>query len=114
MATPSINPATGKTLQKFEDTTDAELEIKLSRAVTAFNVQRKTSFSERAEKMRMAAEILDRDKRAYGQMMTEEMGKTLKSAIAEAEKCAVACRYYAELAAEYLKDEPVKTDAATS
>jgi succinate-semialdehyde dehydrogenase/glutarate-semialdehyde dehydrogenase len=114
MATASINPATGKTLQKFEDTTDAELEIKLSRAVTAFNVQRKTSFSERAEKMRMAAEILDRDKRAYGQMMTEEMGKTLKSAIAEAEKCAVACRYYAEHAAEYLKDEPVKTDAATS
>jgi succinate-semialdehyde dehydrogenase/glutarate-semialdehyde dehydrogenase len=114
MATASINPATGKTLQKFEDTTEAELEIKLNRAVSAFQVQRKTSFAERAEKMRKAADILDRDKRAYGQMMTEEMGKTLKSAIAEAEKCAVACRYYAENAEAFLRDEPVKTEATAS
>lgn len=114
MAIASINPATGKTVQKFEETTDAELEIKLGRAVNAFEVQRKTSFAERAEKMRKAAEILDRDKRAYGQMMTEEMGKTLKSAIAEAEKCAVACRYYAEHAEAYLRDEPVQTEAAAS
>jgi succinate-semialdehyde dehydrogenase / glutarate-semialdehyde dehydrogenase len=114
MAISSINPATGKTLQKFEETTDAELEIKLGRAVNAFHVHRKTSFADRAEKMRKAAEILERDKRAYGQMMTEEMGKTFKSAIAEAEKCALACRYYAEHAAEFLKDEPVKTEASSS
>jgi succinate-semialdehyde dehydrogenase/glutarate-semialdehyde dehydrogenase len=114
MAIASVNPATGKTVQKFEETTDAELEIKLGRAVNAFEVQRKTSFAERAEKMRKAAEILDRDKRAYGQMMTEEMGKTFKSAIAEAEKCAVACRYYAENAEAFLRDEPVKTEATSS
>jgi succinate-semialdehyde dehydrogenase/glutarate-semialdehyde dehydrogenase len=114
MAISSINPATGKTLQRFEETTDAELEIKLGRAVNAFQVQRKTPFAERAEKMRKAADILDRDKRAYGQMMTEEMGKTFKSAIAEAEKCAVACRYYADHAAEFLRDEPIKTEASAS
>jgi succinate-semialdehyde dehydrogenase/glutarate-semialdehyde dehydrogenase len=114
MAIASINPATGKTVRKFEETTDAELEIKLGRAVNAFEAQRKTSFAERAENMRRAAEILDRDKRAYGQMMTEEMGKTFKSAIAEAEKCAVACRYYAQHAEAFLRDEPVQTDATSS
>jgi succinate-semialdehyde dehydrogenase/glutarate-semialdehyde dehydrogenase len=114
MAIASINPATGKTVQKFEETTDAELEIKLGRAVNAFEAQRKTSLAKRAENMRRTAEILDRDKRAYGQMMTEEMGKTFKSAIAEAEKCAVACRYYAQHAEAFLRDEPVQTDATSS
>jgi len=42
--------------------------------------------------------------RAYGLIMTDEMGKTLKSAIAEAERCAVACRYYATHAANFLRD----------
>jgi len=114
MAIASINPATGKTVQTFEETTDAELEVKLGRAVNAFEVQRRATLAERAEKMRRAAEILERDKRAYGQMMTEEMGKTFKSAIAEAEKCAVACRYYAQHAEAFLRDEPVQTEATTS
>ena len=114
MAIFSINPATGARLQTFEETTDAELESKLARAVSAFEIQRKTSFAERAEKMRAAAAILERDKRAYAQMMTEEMGKTLRSAVAEAEKCALACRYYADHAAEYMQDEPVETEATQS
>ncbi len=114
MAISSINPATGQTVQKFEEHTDAELEAKLSRAMEAFAKHRKTSFAERAEKMRRAAEILVRDKQAYGRMMTEEMGKTLKSAIAEAEKCATACKFYAEHGAEFMKDEPIKTEASQS
>jgi succinate-semialdehyde dehydrogenase/glutarate-semialdehyde dehydrogenase len=114
MAISSIDPSTGKTLQTFEETTDAEVERKLDQALRAFAAQRKLSFEERAKRMNKAAELLERDKRAYGKMMTEEMGKTLKSAIAEAEKCAAACRYYAEHAAEFLRDEPVKTDAKSS
>jgi succinate-semialdehyde dehydrogenase / glutarate-semialdehyde dehydrogenase len=114
MAISTIDPSTGKTLQTFEATSDAEVEAKLTQALRAFDEQRKLSFAERAKRMLAAADILERDKRAYGKMMTEEMGKTLKSAIAEAEKCALACRYYAEHAAEYLRDEPVKTEAANS
>src|ERR1700759_3426672 len=104
MAISSIDPATGKTLQTFPETTDAELEAKLVQSVQPFAANRKLSFSERADFMRKAAAILDRDKQAHGKMMTEEMGKTLKSAVAEAEKCAVACRYYADHAAEFMKD----------
>lgn len=114
MAISSINPATGKPLQTFEDTTDAELEHKLQRALEAFDAQRKLSFAERAQRMTQVAELLDRDKERFGALMTEEMGKTLKSAIAEAEKCAVACRYYAQHAAEFLRDEPVQIDGAVS
>ena len=114
MAISSIDPSTGKTLQTFEEATDAQVERKLGQALRAFETQRKLSFEERAQRMNKAADILERDKRAYGLIMTDEMGKTLKSAIAEAEKCAVACRYYAEHAAEFLRDEPVKTDAKSS
>src|SRR6185312_13550103 len=114
MAISSIDPATGKTLQTFQETTDAEIEAKLVQSVEAVNANHKLSFAERADFMRKAAEILERDKQAYGKMMTEEMGKTLKSAVAEAEKCAVACRYYADHAAEFLKDEVVKTEASAS
>src|SRR5919202_3008186 len=69
---------------------------------------------ERAEWLIKAAEILERDKVSFGKIMTSEMGKTLKSAIAEAEKCALVCRYYAEHAAEFLADVQASTDASKS
>jgi succinate-semialdehyde dehydrogenase / glutarate-semialdehyde dehydrogenase len=114
MAISSINPATGQTLNRFEENSPAELEAKLAAAVEAFAAQRKTSFAERAKRMREAADVLERDKRKYGKLMTEEMGKTLKSAIAEAEKCALACRYYAEHGETYMRDQPVRTEASAS
>jgi succinate-semialdehyde dehydrogenase/glutarate-semialdehyde dehydrogenase len=114
MAISSINPATGQVVKRFEELSEAELEAKLQRSVQAFAKHRKTSFAQRAEHMLRAAEILERDKRAYGQMMTEEMGKTLKSAIAEAEKCATAFRYYAEHGEAFMRDEAVKTEADAS
>lgn len=114
MTISSIDPATGKTTQTFEETTDAQIEDKLKLALRTFQTHKALSFAERAQHMRNAAELLDRDKRVYAQMMTEEMGKTLKSAVAEAEKCAVACRYYAEHAQEFLRDEQVETGATAS
>ena len=64
--------------------------------------------------MLRAAEILDAEKQALGRMMTEEMGKTLVSAVAEAEKCALGCRYYAEHAEAALADEAIATGAQKS
>ena len=64
--------------------------------------------------MRKAAEILENEKETFGRMMTLEMGKTLRSAIAEAAKCATACRYYAEHAESFLADEVVETGAKKS
>ena len=114
MAIATINPATGETLRTFEPPDDARLEDKLRLAAEAFQAHRRTSFEERARKMARAAEILEVEKRAFGELMTIEMGKPVKAAVQEAEKCAWACRYYAEHAAALLADEEVETDAARS
>jgi succinate-semialdehyde dehydrogenase/glutarate-semialdehyde dehydrogenase len=114
MAIATINPATGEVVQTFHALSEAEIEKKLQLAVSAFRRERKTSFAERARRMTKAAEILDRDKEKYGRLMTLEMGKPLKAAIAEAAKCATGCRYYAENAEKFLRDEVVETGAKKS
>jgi succinate-semialdehyde dehydrogenase/glutarate-semialdehyde dehydrogenase len=114
MAIASINPATGETIRTFEALDDAAIEATLARAASAFRVNRERSFSERATRMQRAAAILEERQNDLGRLITMEMGKTLKAAVAEVVKCATNCRYYAEHAEGYLADEPVKTDAKES
>ncbi|HET8934020.1 MAG TPA: NAD-dependent succinate-semialdehyde dehydrogenase [Polyangiales bacterium] len=114
MTITSTNPATAQILQRFDEHTPEQVEAKLQAATRAFRAYRHTSFAARASRMQRAAEILRAEKQHFGRMMTEEMGKTLKSAVAEAEKCALACRHYAENAEKYLRDEPVSMDDAQS
>ena len=114
MAIASINPATGQVLKTFEPLSDSQIEKKLQLAADTFSKFRKLSFSERARMMARAGEILEVEKEALGRLMTTEMGKTLKSAVAEAAKCAWVCRYYAENAERFLADEVVETPAKKS
>jgi succinate-semialdehyde dehydrogenase/glutarate-semialdehyde dehydrogenase len=110
----SINPATGQTLATFPSLTSKELEQKLCLAQKAFHDHRKTSFSDRSDKLMRAAQILEDESERLGSIMTSEMGKTFASAVAEARKCATACRYYAEHGADQLADEPIATTASHS
>jgi succinate-semialdehyde dehydrogenase/glutarate-semialdehyde dehydrogenase len=114
MGIATINPATGETIKTFERESASSIEAKLARSQQTFEQYRKTPMSQRAEWLNVAAEILERDKLSFGKMMTTEMGKPLKSAIAEVEKCALVCRYYAEHAADFLADVPASTDASKS
>ena len=114
MAIATINPATGEVIKTFEPLSEAEIEKKLQLAVSTFKAERKTPFSVRAQRMLKAAEILERDKEKFARLMTLEMGKTYKSAVAEAVKCTTACRYYAEHTAEFMADEVVDTGAKKS
>jgi succinate-semialdehyde dehydrogenase/glutarate-semialdehyde dehydrogenase len=114
MAIATMNPATGEVLKTFEPLSDAQLEIKLQKAADTFLKYRKVPFAERARLMMKAADILDREKDTYARMMTTEMGKTLRSAVDEAVKCAWVCRYYAENAEKFLADEVVETTASRS
>ncbi len=114
MAFASINPATGETLRVYEPLSSDALVQKLSHASATFQTYRKTTFAQRATWLHNAARILEDSKEEYGRIMTGEMGKTLKSAIAEAEKCATACRYYAENGERHLADEVIATGASRS
>jgi succinate-semialdehyde dehydrogenase/glutarate-semialdehyde dehydrogenase len=110
----SINPATGETIKTFDELSDSDIEEKLKQAATTFREYRRTTFADRARKMFRAAEILEADKKRFADTMTLEMGKPIKAAIAEAEKCAWVCRYYAENAERFLADEVVETNATRS
>ena len=114
MGIATVNPATGETLKTFEPLTHEEIQAKLALADSAFKSYRKTSMAQRSQWLYQAAEILERERVKFGQLMTLEMGKPIKSAIAEAQKCALACRYYAEHAAEFLADVPASSDASRS
>ncbi|QKQ77426.1 NAD-dependent succinate-semialdehyde dehydrogenase [Nostoc sp. TCL240-02] len=114
MAIATINPATGETLKTFEALNDTEIVAKLDLANQAFEKYRQTDFSERSQWLQKAADILEQDKAEFAKLMTLEMGKPFKAAIAEVEKCAVVCRYYAEHAPSFLADVSVKTDASQS
>jgi succinate-semialdehyde dehydrogenase/glutarate-semialdehyde dehydrogenase len=114
MAIATINPATGKTLKTFDPLNNGEIAAKLDLAQSAFEEYRRTSFPERSQWLQQAANILEQEKADFAKLMTLEMGKTLKSAIAEVEKCALVCRYYAKNAPNFLADVTVKTDASQS
>src|SRR6478672_8465819 len=114
MGIATINPATGETLNTFDPLTDAEIAEKVNQAQQAFEQYRQIPLQQRSAWMYQAAEILEGDREKFAKIMTLEMGKPLKGAIAEAEKCAAVCRYYAEHAAEFLADVPALTDASHS
>ena len=113
MAIATVNPATGETLRTFAPLRDEEIQEKLQKSVEAFRRNRNRSFVERALRMRKSADLLDQRQKELGKLITIEMGKPVKAAIAEINKCALVCRYYADHAAEFLADEPVKTEAET-
>ncbi len=114
MGIASVNPATGETLKTFEPLNRNLLEEKLQLAADTFRTHRRTPFEDRTRMMLRAAEILENENRKLGTIMTTEMGKPLKAAIAEVEKCAWVCRYYAESAQRHLADEVVETNAKKS
>jgi succinate-semialdehyde dehydrogenase/glutarate-semialdehyde dehydrogenase len=114
MAIASVNPATGETLKEFPAFDDKEIGKRLDRAQQAFARYRRKPFTERAELMNAAAAVLHEEKEQFARTMTLEMGKLLRGAVDEVEKCARACRYYAENAERFLEDEPAQTDAARS
>jgi succinate-semialdehyde dehydrogenase/glutarate-semialdehyde dehydrogenase len=114
MSIASINPATGEELKTFEEASQAEIDAALASAASAFLEWRRLSFTERAGFMTRAAADLRANARRYAELITLEMGKPIKQAEAEIEKCAWNCEYFAENAEHFLADEPAPSDAAES
>src|SRR3954466_9645869 len=114
MTIATVNPATGQVVRTFSPLSEPELDARLQCAADAFRRFRRVPVAERTRMLARAAEVLDGDKEKFGRIMVTEMGKTLKAAIEEAEKCAWGCRYYAEQAERFLADEVVETSASRS
>lgn len=110
----SINPATGETIKTFEPLNETQIDEKLQRAAETFTSYRRVTLAARESMMLRAADILETEKDNFARLMTTEMGKPIKGAVGEVEKCAWVCRYYAETAKQHLADQIVETNAARS
>ena len=101
----TIDPATGQQVRAYEAHDAGEIERRLARAAAAFQRHRRTGMVERRVWMTRAADLLDAERERTARLMTQEMGKPIRAARAEVEKCALTCRHYAEHAEAMLADE---------
>src|SRR5437762_12303603 len=102
MAVKTVNPATGKIIQVYAEMDMTTVSDIIASTHAAFLPWRNTHFKQRAQILQKAAEILAKNKPAYAELMTQEMGKPIRFSIAEIEKCARACQYFAENAEKLL------------
>ncbi|GAA2522374.1 NADP-dependent succinic semialdehyde dehydrogenase [Pilimelia columellifera] len=107
MSIATVDPATGELIRRYDHLTAEQVEAALAASAAAFTRLRATGYVERARWLRAAADLLDAERDDIAATMTLEMGKPLAAARAEAAKCAIACRHYADHAASYLADEPL-------
>jgi len=114
MAIESVNPSTGDTIKTYDEMTPQQTAAAVAEAHEAWKAWRKVPFRERAVPMKQAAAILRQRKEEFATLMALEMGKPLKQGIAEAEKSALGCDYYADHAEGHLAPETIKTDASKS
>lgn len=110
----SINPYNQQEVGEVSELTENETLAAIELAYEQFLDWRKTSFSQRSKLMLNAAEELKKNKQEYAKTITLEMGKPIKQAIAEVEKCAWVCEYYAENASDFLANKTIETDASAS
>ncbi len=110
----SINPYTNLLIEEFEELPEEKLEELLNRSSGAFEEWKRTDFGYRKSLMLKTAGLLIENVREYAGAITAEMGKSLRESIAEVEKCAWVCKYYAEHAENFLRIDQVGTDAYMS
>ncbi|MGA0556110.1 NAD-dependent succinate-semialdehyde dehydrogenase [Larkinella sp. VNQ87] len=110
----SVNPYTQEKIKSYPVLSTQSLDRKLKQADRAFADWAALSLEERMAYFRKVAAHLRSEKQRYGELITAEMGKTLKEAMAEVEKCAVGCDYYLEHAPRFLADLTIKTEAQKS
>src|SRR5881628_1394667 len=111
MAIATINPVTGDVLKEFDELSLEEVEDKLQRAAVAAASYRLTTVERRAEWLSRAADVLEADAADVSELITTEVGKTLRSATEEVAKCVASLRFYSENGARFLRDDDGAADA---
>jgi succinate-semialdehyde dehydrogenase/glutarate-semialdehyde dehydrogenase/succinyl-CoA reductase len=110
----TVNPSSGEFLAEYDIATPDEIKEAITGARKAFQSWRALRPSDRGNYFANTARILRERKEDFGKDMSTEMGKIIREAIAEVEKCAWVLEYYAENAERFLVPEPAQTDAAKS
>lgn len=108
----TVNPATGETIEEFTAHDEAEVERRIAAAADAYAALKDTTFAQRAEWMRKAAELITADVDDLAWLLTVEMGKPIAQSEAEVLKCAKGMRFYADHAEGFLADEPLDDPSA--
>lgn len=106
----TINPATGRVIATFDNESPEEVNRKVRQAREAFSGWKKLEIAERADYIRRLGRVMRKNREEYGRVVTEEMGKPIRQSLAEIEKCAWVCDYYAEHAEAFLRDQIVPTE----
>ena len=109
----TVNPATEEVEDTYEKHSSEDVEEILTEADETFNGWNTKRIEERESLLSEAADVLRDRKREYAETMTREMGKPVSQAVAEVEKCAWVCEYYAERAGEHLQDERIGGEPGT-
>ena len=109
-----VNPTTGKVFETFPITTKEQVEAKVAKARQAFKAWSRLDVDERAAYLQHFAENLRTHKEDYARTMSMEMGKIIREANAEVEKCAMAADYFAQNSKRFLEPEVVETDSQRS
>ncbi|MDX1363444.1 NAD-dependent succinate-semialdehyde dehydrogenase [Arenibacter latericius] len=110
----SINPYNNQVLEKYKPFSDADIKLVLNKTEAAFLEWKKESLENRVELLHNLADLLIKNKERYSVLMAREMGKPVSQAVAEVEKCAWACEFYAENAVDFLSDDLIETEAGES
>ena len=110
----SINPANNKILESHKEFSTEKINQIINSSYNTYLEWRNESISYRSKMMRDLAELLKQKKEKLGALMTQEMGKPIKQSIAEAEKCAWVCEYYADNAERFLSKKEISTDSKKS
>jgi succinate-semialdehyde dehydrogenase/glutarate-semialdehyde dehydrogenase len=108
----SINPFSGEIIQTYRENSTREVEIIVHQVDAAYRQWKLTSFERRAQLMKDLQSKLTENRASLAALITTEMGKVLREALGEIDKCAMCCGFYAENAESFLKNEAVKTEAA--
>jgi succinate-semialdehyde dehydrogenase / glutarate-semialdehyde dehydrogenase len=110
----SVNPLNGKKIAKYLLHTNKQAAQKVQQTHSAWLAWKDSTFTERSALLTQMQSVLLSRKEELAKLMALEMGKPLKQGIAEIEKCADVCGYYAQNATGFLKDQVVKTEASKS
>jgi len=110
----SINPATGQITQSFSIWQADQISSALNQVESAQAAWAALGYEQRGQLFRQLAQVFRQNSESYACLITEEMGKLLREARAEIEKCAIGCEHYADHAVSYLRDEIIASDASRS